>query len=133
MPTSPTLSIRLAAVLLLSVLAAGPAVGQQAQKKPEKALSGRELLAGCEQGAVPGNPNQYCMRYVFGLVQTVVMVQQMDPSKKPLFCINPGVVSLQEVTTRVTDWLKASRDRLDEDAYVLVSEALHQHYPCGQA
>jgi hypothetical protein len=103
-----------------------------AQKQQEKALSGRELLAGCEQGAAPGAPNQYCMRYVFGLVQTVVMVQQMDSSKAPLFCIDPKLVSLQEVTTKVTDWLKTSRDRLDEDAYVLVSEALHQHYPCSR-
>jgi len=132
MPTSPTLSIRLAAVLLLSVLAAGPAVGQQAQKKPEKALSGRELLAGCEQGAVPGNPNQYCMRYVFGLVQTVVMVQHMDTSKQPLFCIDPAKTSLQEVTEAVTTWLKKSPERLDQEAYVLVSQALHQQYPCAR-
>jgi hypothetical protein len=133
MPTRSNFSLRPAAILLLFLLTAGSAAAQQAQKTPEKALTGRELLAGCEQGAAPGVPNQYCMQYVFGLVQTVVMVQQMDPSKAPLFCIDPKLVSLQEVTTTVTDWLKASRDRLDEDAYVLVSEALHQHYPCGQA
>lgn len=121
---------RFAAVLLLFLLTTGPAAAQQAQKAPEKALSGRELLAGCEQGALPGKPNQYCMRYVFGLVQTVVMVQHMNPSKEPLFCIDPGKTSLQEVTEKVTDWLKKSPDRLDEDAYVLVSLALHQHYPC---
>ena len=126
-------SLMLAGLAAVAAQEQGQAQPQGQVQQPEQALSGRELLAGCEQGAAPGVPNQYCMQYVFGLVQTVVMVQQMDPSKKPLFCINPGVVSLQEVTTRVTDWLKASRDRLDEDAYVLVSEALHQHYPCGQA
>jgi len=113
---------------------AGVAAQEQppAQKQQEKALSGRELLAGCEQGATPDAPNQYCMRYVFGLVQTVVMVQKMDPSKAQMFCIDPKAVSLQEVTGKVTEWLRANRDRLDEDAYVLVSEALHQHYPCGR-
>ena len=120
--------------LMLTGLA-GVAAQEQppVQKQQEKALSGRELLAGCEQGAAPDAPNQYCMRYVFGLVQTVVMVQKMDPSKEPLFCIDPKLVSLQEVTSNVTDWLRASRDRLNEDAYVLVSEALHEHYPCGRA
>lgn len=126
--------------LLLAWLAAAPVRAQNAQSQApgapqqgEQAVSGRELLAGCEQDNPEAQPNQYCMRYVFGLVQTVVMVQQMDPGQQPLFCIDPQAVSLPQVTATVTGWLRANRDRLDEDAYVLVSEALHKHYPCKKA
>jgi hypothetical protein len=97
----------------------------------EQAVSGRELLADCEPGSTTTSPNQACMKYVFGLVQTVVMLQQMDPSKK-LFCIDPNAVSLEAVTSGVTAWLKAVPNRLDEDAYILVSEALNSSYPCSQ-
>jgi len=37
---------------------------------------------------------------------------------------------LQEVTETTTDWLKNVPDRLNEDAYKLVTEALHASYPC---
>ena len=97
----------------------------------EEAVSGRELLAGCEEGAAPGAPNQYCMRYVFGLVQVVDSFQQAEPDQPRVFCINPNLVSLQEVTETVTDWLKGTPNRLDEDAYKLVTEALHSNYPCS--
>jgi hypothetical protein len=97
----------------------------------EQAVTGRELLADCEPGSTSTSPNQACMKYVFGLVQTVVMLQQMDPSKK-LFCIDPNAVSLEVVTSGVTAWLKAVPNRLDEEAYILVSEALNTSYPCSQ-
>ena len=96
----------------------------------EEVLSGQELLDGCEEGAVPGTPNQYCMRYVFGLVQVLDTLQQSDPSQK-IFCINPHVISLQVVTERTTEWLKGVPHRLNEDAYKLVTEALHSNYPCN--
>lgn len=136
-----TLSSRLAAVILvLACFANGAAQAQAPQAQPpgqpgqpEKAVSGRELLTGCEQGDTSAGPNQYCMRYVFGLVQTVLMVQKMSPKQEPLFCINPRATSLQEVTVTVTNWLRNQQDRLDEDAYKLVSEALHQHYACGRS
>jgi hypothetical protein len=98
-------------------------------EEEEEVLSGRELLGGCEEGAAPGAPNQYCMQYVFGLVQVVDSFQQMDPDQK-VFCINPHQVSLQEVTEKTTEWLKNVPDRLNEDAYKLVTEALHDVYPC---
>lgn len=104
--------------------------GTSPAQEEEEVLSGQELLAGCEQGAGPGQPNQYCMKYVFGLVQTVVMLQQFEPEQPPLFCIDPNAVGLPEVTEQVVEWLRAAKDRLSEDAYVLVSEALHLKYPC---
>ena len=101
-----------------------------AQGKEEEAISGRELLAGCEEGAAPGAPNQYCMRYVFGLVQVVDTFQQADPNQQKIFCINPNLVSLQEVTEKTVNWLKQRPERLDEDAYKLVTESLHVNYSC---
>ena len=70
------------------------------------------------------------MQYVFGLVQTVIMLQQYEPDKPRLFCIDPNKIGLPEVTEQIVKWLRSSKDRLSEDAYVLVSEALHTHYPC---
>lgn len=119
--------LKFAGVLLGIFLINGVVI---AQEQDEEVLSGKELLAGCEQGALPGQPNQYCMQYIFGLVQTVVMLQQFEPEQPQLFCIDPNSVGLPEVTGQVVEWLKASRDRLNEDAYVLVSEALHSKYPC---
>jgi len=118
--------------LLLGAALLAAAMPAAAQETEEEAVSGRELLAGCEQNAVPGHPNQYCMQYVFGLIQTVLMLQQMDKAQEQLFCIDPNSVSLEKVTSDVVSWLQKSRDRLDEDAYVLVSEALHKHYPCNK-
>ena len=69
------------------------------------------------------------MRYVFGLVQVVDTFQQADPSQK-IFCINPNQVSLQEVTETTVNWLKKVPGRLQEDAYKLVTEALHANYSC---
>ena len=113
--------------LLLSICLATGVFAVAAQETEEEAVSGRELLADCE-GAT--QPTRACMQYVFGLVQTVVMLQQMDPQQEQLFCIDPNVISLEEVTGKVTDWLKKAPERLDEDAYILVSEALNTNYPC---
>lgn len=96
----------------------------------EEAISGQEFLDGCAEGAAPGAPNQYCMRYIFGLVQVVDSFQQADPQQR-IFCIDPQQVSLQEVTESTTNWLKNVPDRLNEDAYKLVTEALHKNYPCS--
>ncbi len=101
------------------------------EPEEEEAVTGRELLADCEPHNATAQPTRACMQYIGGLVQTVVMLQQMDPGKE-LFCIDPTVISLEEVTTRVTDWLKAVPARLDEEAYVLVSEALNVSYPCSK-
>ena len=114
-------------VLMITITA----VCAQEEGESEEVLSGSELLENCEEGAAPGAPNQYCMRYVFGLVQVVDSFQQAEPDKPRVFCINPNQVSLQEVTETITDWLKNVPGRLNEDAYKLVTEALHTNYPCS--
>lgn len=102
-----------------------------AEEEEEEMLSAAELLAECEEGATPTEPNQYCMHYVFGLVSTMDMLQQAGEMPK-LFCIDPAVISLQEVTLKITADLKSMPERLDEDAYILVSQALNKLYPCGK-
>lgn len=122
------------AILLISIWLAGVIpvhAGEGTPPVEEEAVTGRELLDGCEEGAAPGAPNQYCMQYIFGLVQVVDSFQQADPNQPKVFCIDPNLVSLQEVTETTTDWLKSVQQRLDEDAYKLVTEALHFNYPCS--
>ncbi|MBM2829948.1 MAG: hypothetical protein HW411_738 [Gammaproteobacteria bacterium] len=116
-------------LLVLFILPISTVSAEQEGQVEEEVLSGKELLAGCEEGAAPGAPNQYCMQYIFGLVQTVDTLQQAEPGPK-VFCINPHKVSLQEVTETTTNWLKNVPDRLGEDAYKLVTESLHVSYPC---
>ena len=102
------------------------------ENESEEILSAGELLASCEEGSVPGAPNQYCMRYVFGLVQTVIGLQQQEQSA-PVFCINPQVTKLEEATDSVIAYLRSQSDRANEDAYVIVTEALNKNYPCSGA
>ena len=115
-------------VLLVGLVFPGAALRAQAGGE-EVAVTGRELLADCEPGGLSTQPTRECMQYVFGLVQTVLMLQQMEPGER-LFCIDPERSSLAEVTGTVTRWLKEVPARLDEEAYVLVSEALNASYPC---
>jgi hypothetical protein len=116
-------------IMIVIVLLTGFMVHAEEDDTEEEAISGQEFLDGCTEEAAPGAPNQYCMRYIFGLVQMVDTFQQIDPGQK-IFCINPHQVSLQEVTESTTDWLKSVPNRLHEDAYILVTEALHKNYPC---
>ena len=100
------------------------------EAEEEEFLTGKELLQGCEQGSAPGAPNQYCMQYIFGYVQTVVALHAADPSQPQLFCIDPTQVRLEEVTENVTSWLRGQPDRLNEEAYILVGQSLATEYPC---
>ncbi len=101
-------------------------------EEEEEVLSGQELIDGCSEGYLPGKPNQYCMQYMFGLVQALAALQEMEPGNK-LFCIDPTVIGLEEVTDNVTKWMISIPERLDEAAYILASQALHESYPCSSA
>ena len=119
----------LIAVILFWICQVPASAAEDEAQTNEEAISGHELLSGCAEGAAPGAPNQYCMRYIFGLVQVVDTFQQADPTQK-IFCINPNLVSLQEVTETTVNWLKKKPERLNEDAYKLVTESLHENYSC---
>lgn len=95
-------------------------------------LTGAELLDGCEEGGPEAQPTQFCMEFVFGLVQTVTTLQEMMPDEK-IFCIDPQQVRLETVTMEVTEWLQAHPAYLEQPAFMLVSEALSQKYPCPEA
>ena len=101
-------------------------------EEEEDILSGQELIDGCSEGYLPGKPNQYCMHYMFGLVQALAALQEMEPGNK-LFCIDPTVIGLEEVTDNVTQWMNSVPERLNEAAYILATQALHESYPCSQA
>ena len=101
-------------------------------EEEEEVLSGQELVDGCSEGYLPGKPNQYCMQYMFGLVQTLATLQEMEPENK-IFCIDPTVIGLEEVTDNVTKWMENIPARLNEDAYILATQALHESYPCSSA
>jgi hypothetical protein len=99
-------------------------------EEEEEVLSGQELVDGCSEGYSPGKPNQFCMHYIYGLVQALAALQEMEPDNK-LFCIDPTVIGLEEVTDNVTKWMNNVPDRLNGDAYILATQALHESYPCS--
>jgi Ssp1 endopeptidase immunity protein Rap1a len=102
-----------------------------AEEEAEPALvTAGELLESCDEGYIPGAPNQYCMRYVFGLVQTILGLQQADQSA-PIFCINPQVTRLEEATENVMAYLRKQSSRANDEAQMLVVEALNKNYPCS--
>lgn len=98
----------------------------------EEFLTGQELLDGCKEDASPGVPSQYCMHYIFGFVQNIEMLHASEPEQPRLFCIDPQVVGLPEVTKKTENWLESKPGRLHQKAYLLVGEALATNYPCGQ-
>jgi len=118
----------IAFMMLFLSIAVIPAYAEE----EEDILSGQELIDGCSEGYLPGKPNQYCMQYMFGLVQALAALQEMEPGNK-LFCIDPTVIGLDEVTDNVTKWMNSVPERLNEDAYILATQALHESYPCSQA
>jgi len=107
------------------------AVAPLRAQSDEEVISGKELLQTCiseSTSLTDGKP--FCLRYIAGLVVTVSQIQEQDPGTR-LFCVNPQQVSLEEVHQTVVRSLKENAQRLNEDAYVLVSEALHRKYPCA--
>ncbi len=101
------------------------------EEEPELITAG-ELLESCDEGYAPGAPNQFCMRYVFGLVQTIVGLQQADQSA-PIFCIDPQVVRLEDVTENVMTYIRKQSSRATNEAQMLVVEALNKNYPCANS
>lgn len=101
-----------------------------AEEAEPELLTAGELLESCDEGYAPGVPNQFCMRYVFGLVQTIVEIQQKEQSP-PIFCINPQVVRLEAVTEDVMAYLRKQSSRAGDEAQMIVVEALNKKYPCS--
>ena len=103
-----------------------------AEDTGDEMLSAGELLKSCEENSTPGAPNQYCMRYLYGLIQTVMMLQQADQSP-PIFCINPQVTPIQEATDNMIAYLRGQSSRSNEEAQKIVLEGLSRTYPCSAA
>ena len=103
-----------------------------AEDANDEMLSAGELLKRCEENSTPGAPSQYCMRYLYGLIQTVMMLQQADQSP-PIFCINPQVTPIQEATDNMIAYLRGQSSRSNEEAQKIVLEGLSRTYPCSAA
>ncbi|MDZ7736514.1 MAG: Rap1a/Tai family immunity protein [Gammaproteobacteria bacterium] len=103
-----------------------PLGAQSVEQAPDEEvmLTGAELLENCQPEAGGEAPTAYCMEFVFGLVRTISGLQEMMPEAEKVFCIDPNRVGLKAVTNNVTDWLEAHPGRLEEPAFLLVSEAL---------
>lgn len=103
-----------------------------AEEADPELLTAGELLQSCDEGYIKGVPNQFCMRYVFGLVQTILGLQQAEGSA-PIFCIDPQVVRLETATENVMAYLRSQSSRSKDEAQILVIEALNKNYPCRGA
>ena len=103
-----------------------------AEDTDDEMLSAGELLKSCEENSTPGAPNQYCMRYLYGLIQTVMMLQHAYQSP-PIFCINPQVTPIQEATDNMIAYLRGQSSRSNEEAQKIVLEGLSRTYPCSAA
>lgn len=125
-----------AAILLRPAFAEGPTAAPVAPAgeaaAEEQVLTGRELLDSCRRGEADAEAHAFCMTFMVGLVQTVSAMQQAGDGPA-LFCIDPNQVSPEDVRDRAVAWLQSRPERLNEAAYVLVDEALHQGYPCPPA
>ena len=100
-----------------------------AEDADDEMLSAGELLKSCEENSTPGAPNQYCMRYLYGYIQTVLMLQQAEQSP-PIFCINPLVTPIEEATDNMIAHLRNQSSRSNEPAQQIVLEGLNKNYPC---
>ena len=96
----------------------------------EELLTAGELLKSCEEGSTPGSPNQYCMRFLFQYIQTLLMLQQAEQSP-PIFCINPRVTPIEEATDNMIAFLRSQVSRSNEAAQQIVLEGLNKMYPCS--
>ena len=116
-------------VILLALLTLGLSLAFAEDDETEELLTAGELLNSCEEGSTQGSPNQYCMRYLFGYIQTVIMLQQAEQSP-PIFCINPRVTPIEEATDNMIAFLRSQSSRSNEAAQQIVLEGLNKMYPC---
>ena len=119
-------------LLLTTVTLAAQETTPAPAPQEEKAVSGRELYAACTQPQQKdGEGERFCMTFIAGLVQTVTTMQTANGGADKAFCIDMNKVSPEEVRDKAVSWLGQNTARLDEEAYVLVMEALNRAYPCG--
>lgn len=111
---------------------------------PASAMSGAELLANCAEvvkrpGGTPADPYKagQCMGYLQGFgdgARISALGASTDPQeyeKRRFFCVPEGVTNAQIVRVVTQALREQSRERLQEEAGVLVGIALRREYPCG--
>jgi hypothetical protein len=125
--------------LLVAALLATGAVAQQEEppsgeaasdSEPEQVLTGQELMQRCSaEGGPESEGGKFCMTFMVGLVQTVSQMQ-LSGEGPMLFCVDPNRVTPEAVRDTAMAWMQRRPERAGEPAYVLVSEALREAYPC---
>ena len=117
-------------LLTLGLLNSTAVFAEEAAEADEELLSAGELLNSCDEGYTPGAPTRFCMKYVGDFVFMIMAMQQAEQSP-PIFCINPQVHALEDVTEKVHTYLRSNSSRSKEAAQDLVIEALNKGYPCS--
>ncbi len=114
--------------LLIVMLGLGLLLGSNlsAQQPEEEVISAGELAEACQAEAAAS----FCNTFIVTLVQTVTAMQEAGEGPS-LFCINPQVITLDEVRQTILQQLQKMPERAADDGYAVVSEILHQRYPCG--
>lgn len=118
--------------VLIMVLAVQSVPAQNEEGTGEELLTAGELYDNCKGDAEEPAPTAYCKEFIYGLVQTLTSLQEMQPEAERLFCIDPNRIGLEEVTLNVTEWLAEHPERHDKPAYLVTAEALGTYYPCSQ-
>ena len=116
---------------LLSILILTFMLGSHAaMAEEEELMTAAELLQNCDDGYSAGSPTGFCLKYVGDFVLMMLAIQQAEQSP-PVFCINPQVDALEDVTEKVHSYLRANKSRGNEAAQDVVVEALNKNYPCS--
>ncbi len=119
-------------LLVMMALVIAPVLAQNEEGAGEELLTGGELYENCKGDDEEPAPTAYCKEFIYGLVQTLVSLQEMQPESEHMFCIDPNEVGLEQVTLNVTEWLAEHPERHEDPAYLVTAEALGAYYPCSQ-
>lgn len=131
-------NLLMVAVLTLALEISVTAQAQDAEPSApagdvEQVLTGRELMESCTaEGGAESEGGKFCMTFMVGLVQTVSQMQ-LSGDGPMLFCVDPNHVTPEAVRDSAVAWMRKRPERAGEEAYVLVSEALREAYPCPTA
>jgi hypothetical protein len=115
----------LRAIALSTALCAIISLPAKGETPPARIESGRDLDAVCHNDRI--EPVVRCIAFI-----DEVRRGRMSATAPQTYCV-PEDVSKGKLSRVVKAAVRARPDRFDEKAEVLVSEAIHQSYPCGSA
>jgi len=123
----------LAAIVACGVLWATPAVGQEVFPISR----GNQLIMECSSTLAflarnDSSTSLFGAGQCFGRVWGVLLVSnQADTPAYRRVCASPQVTTLQTVRI-VYNWLEDHPERLHEESFILILEALQEAFPCSE-